>query len=70
MAGIDPIYISIKEAADALGVNPMTIYRLCDKQLIENRYQGRKRLVSVESLREYAADLPTTPPAPPESASA
>ena len=64
MAKIDPISISVKDAAAALGVSPITIYRLCDQQVIESRYQGRKRLVFVESLREYAANLPVTAPAP------
>jgi len=62
MAKIDPISISVKDAAEALGVSPMQIYRLCDKQAIESVYQGRKRLVLVASLREYVAGLPTTPP--------
>ena len=64
MAKIDPISISVKDAAEALGVHPMTIYRLCDQQAIKSAYLGRKRLVDVESLREYAANLPATPPAP------
>ena len=64
MAKIDPISISVKDAAAALGVSPMQIYRLCDKQAIESVYLGRKRLVLVTSLREYAANLPTSAPAP------
>jgi len=62
MAGIDPIFVSVKDAAAALGLSPMAVYRLLDQQAIASQYQGRKRLVSVESLREYAAGLPTTPP--------
>jgi excisionase family DNA binding protein len=62
MAGIDPIFISVKDAAAALAVAPMTVYRLLDQQVIASQYQGRKRLVLVESLREYAANLPTSPP--------
>ena len=62
MAKIDPISISVKDAAATLGVSPMTVYRLCDAQAIESVYLGRKRLVLVASLREYAANLPTTAP--------
>lgn len=61
MSGIDPIFISVRDAATALSLSPMAVYRLLDKQLIESRYQGRKRLVDVASLREYAAALPSTP---------
>lgn len=64
MAKIDPISISVKDAAEAMGVSSMQIYRLCDKQLIESVYEGRKRLVLVASLREYVANLPTSAPAP------
>ena len=59
-----PIAVSVKDAAAKIGVAPMTIYRLCDAQAIESVYLGRKRLVLVDSLRDYVANLPTTPPAP------
>lgn len=61
---IDPIFISVKEAAQALSLAPWSVYRLLDDQRIASQYHGSKRLVVVESLREYAASLPTTPPAP------
>jgi len=64
VTGIDPITISVKDAAAALGVAPMTIYRLCDQGVIQSGYQGRKRLVYVASLREYADNLPTAPTEP------
>lgn len=59
--GIDPIFITVKQAAQALSVSPWTVYQLLDAQRIESRYQGRKRLVSVASLRQYASDLPEYP---------
>lgn len=62
MSAIDPIYISVKDAAIALGVSEWLIYKRLDAQLIESRYEGRKRLVVVASLREYAANLPETAP--------
>lgn len=61
MPGIDPIFVSVKEAADALGLTPWSVYQLLDKQAIESQYHGRRRLVKVTSLREYADNLPTSP---------
>jgi hypothetical protein len=67
--GIEPIFVSVKEAAKALGISPWSTYVLCNEQKIESRYQGRRRLVSVQSIRAYAESLPTTPePSAPESA--
>lgn len=62
MADLDPIYVSVKEAARLLGVSTWTLYQRLDQQVIESRYEGRKRLVLVSSLREYAEALPTTAP--------
>lgn len=58
---IDPIFVSVKEAAKALNLSPWVCYQLLDRGAIESRYQGRRRLVLVESLREYANNLPTYP---------
>lgn len=60
-SGIDPIFISVKQAAEALGLTPWSVYQLADQGAIETRYKGRRRLVVVESLRSYAAGLPTYP---------
>lgn len=57
--GIEPIFISIKEAANALCLSSWDVYKMCDAGLIDARYQGCRRLVVVESLRRYAANLPT-----------
>lgn len=62
MVEIQPIFISVKEAAQVLGITPWSVYKLCDEQVIESRYHGKRRLVLVTSLREYAAGLPTSPP--------
>lgn len=62
MPDLDPIYVSVKEAARILGLSTWSLYQKLDKQVIESRYDGRKRLVSVASLREYAAALPMTAP--------
>jgi len=61
--GIDPIFISVKQAAYALGISPWSCYQLLDTQQIDSRYQGRRRLVVVESLKKYAANLPSFPDA-------
>lgn len=58
---IDPIFVSVKEAADALSLTNWSVYKLLDDGAIESQYHGRKRLVLVTSLRDYAANLPTTP---------
>ena len=56
-----PIFISVKQAAQMLGISTWSCYQLCDKQLIESRYHGTRRLVVLDSIRQYAADLPTEP---------
>ena len=63
MAEIDPILISVKGAAEALDTTPWTVYKLLDAGVIESTYMGSRRKVIVASLREYAANLPTTPDA-------
>ena len=61
---LDPIFVSVKEAATMLGLSTWAVYQKLDQQVIESRYEGRKRLVSVASLREYAAALPSAKPSP------
>lgn len=56
-----PIFISVKQAADMLAISPWSTYELLNSGEIESRYHGRRRLVLVESLRKYAASLPTYP---------
>lgn len=63
MTRLDPHYVSVEEAADFLALSKWSVYKLLDSQTIESRYQGRKRLVVVTSLREYAEGLPRTPKA-------
>lgn len=61
-SAIDPIFVSVKEAAKALSITPWSVYQKCDAGLIESRYFGKRRLVSVDSLRAYANSLPTERP--------
>lgn len=64
----DPIFVSVKEAARMLGLSTWSMYQRLDQQAIESRYDGRKRLVVVDSLRKYAAALPEVAPVKEESA--
>lgn len=69
MIQVDPIYVSVKEAARILGLSTWSVYQKLDGQAIASRYDGRKRLVVMESLREYAAGLPEVAPKPNAEAS-
>lgn len=56
---VDPIFVSVKEAARILGgVTTWYIYQLLDAGQIDSQYQGRRRFVVLSSLRDYAANLP------------
>jgi excisionase family DNA binding protein len=54
---IEPIFVSVKEAAQALSVSPWSVYRLCESGTITSVKRGNRRLVAVRSLREYADTL-------------
>ena len=56
---IDPIFVSVDDAAKVLALSPWSVYQLLDSEEIRSVYRGRRRLVDVASLREYAAGLPT-----------
>lgn len=62
MAALEPIFVSVKEAAAALSISPWQVYKLLDRKEIASQYQGTRRLVNVKSLHEYAANLPTEQP--------
>lgn len=59
--GLDPIFISVKETAHLLGLTKWSIYKLLDERAIDSQYHGKRRLVRLASVREYADALPTTP---------
>jgi excisionase family DNA binding protein len=61
MAAIEPIFISVKDAAEALSLSRWNVYNLLDEGAIASSYKGTRRLVNVKSLREYAASLPNKP---------
>lgn len=54
----DPIFVSAHDAATLLGLSRAQTYALLDKGVIESRYYGRRRLVVLGSLREFADSLP------------
>jgi hypothetical protein len=58
---ITPIFVSVKQAADMLALSPWSMYQLLDAGSVKSQYKGRRRLVNVASLREYAESLPTEP---------
>lgn len=63
MTHIDPHYVSVDEAALFLGgISKASVYAKLDRQEIESRYEGRRRLVVLASLREYADGLPSVRP--------
>ena len=61
-SSIEPIFVSVKTAAGLLGISPWSVYQLLDGNAIKSQYHGRRRLVVLESLREYAQTLPTVAP--------
>lgn len=58
----EPIFVSVKVAASMLGIHTWTVYQLLNDQAIESRYIGKRRMVRLTSLREYAEGLPETAP--------
>jgi excisionase family DNA binding protein len=65
---IDTIFVSVKQAAEALGLSTWQVYELLNQGEIECRYFGTRRLVVVESLKRFAAGLPTERRAEPKPA--
>lgn len=59
---LPPIFITVKQAASMLAISPWSVYQLLDDGAIASQYHKRRRLVSLESVRDYAASLPTTAP--------
>lgn len=61
MSAIEPEFITVKDTAAFLAIPTARVYSMLNDGLIESRYIGRSRQVLMSSLREYAADLPSTP---------
>ena len=58
MSQIQPIFVSVKEAAKILNITPWSVYKLLDDKVIRSQYHGKRRLVRLDSLHEYADSLP------------
>ena len=51
---MEPIFVSITDAAKALNLGRTSIYELIRSGELETRKMGRRRLVTVDSLRRLA----------------
>lgn len=54
---LDPILVSVKEAARALGLAPYTVYELRKAGSLTGVWYGNRWLITVESVRKYADAL-------------
>lgn len=54
---LEPIFVSIKDAAAMLSLTPWSVRQLLDAKVIESTYHGRRRLVVLTSVRDYANSL-------------
>lgn len=61
---LEPIFVSVKKAAQMLDLVPWSVYKLCNEGKLESQYQGRRRCIRLESVRAYADGLPETPDRP------
>jgi excisionase family DNA binding protein len=57
---IDPIFVSVSQAAKALNISEWVCYKLIKDDKIRSAKHGTRRLVYVDSLREYADSLGRT----------
>ena len=55
----DPILVQVKDAIDILGQSRRTIYGLIAAEKIKAVKSGRSTLIVYESLKQYAASLPS-----------
>jgi len=55
----DPILVPVKDSADILGQSRTTIYELIAAEKIKAVKSGRSTLIVYESLKQYAASLPS-----------
>lgn len=55
----DLISCSVARASELTGISTSRLYDLLNRGLIESRYEGSKRLVLAESLRDYIGALPS-----------
>lgn len=60
---MEPLLISLKDAAPIIGLSYYGFYELVEAGTIPTVYQGRRRYVTPQTLREYVDALPTSSPA-------
>jgi hypothetical protein len=65
LAGIEPAFVSVKFAAAFVAESPWAIKDKLRRGILRARKAGRRTLVEFQSLRDYAASLPTATFAPP-----
>lgn len=53
---MDPLFVSITEAAKALGLGRTSVYELIRTGELETRKMGRRRLVTVASIKRLAGE--------------
>ena len=63
-AAIEPLFISIADAATALAVVPWTVRQLVARRKLKACKLGRRTLIEAKSLHAYAAGLPKARLAP------
>jgi hypothetical protein len=54
---VEPIFVTVADAAVILGLKPWSVYQLLKADAIKSVKQGGRRSVSYASLREYADNL-------------
>lgn len=60
-AADEPLLHTLAEAAEKLSISYWVMYRLARDGAIPSVYQGRCRYVTPQALRDYVANLPTSP---------
>lgn len=58
----EPILVSVEDAAQMLSICRASLYKLLGSGEIRSVKHGRRTLVPVQSLREWAAGLPGMSP--------
>ncbi len=52
-----PLFYSVKQTAERLGVSHKTIYRLLDRGLLKANPHLRRKLITGSSIRAFAAAI-------------
>jgi predicted DNA-binding transcriptional regulator AlpA len=58
----EPIFVSVADTMKMLGLSRNQTYRLLNNGRLESRYFGRRRLVLMSSINEFAQALPAERP--------